>query len=287
MSFPHFPDPARRAKILQAHQLRQQGLTLRQIAEIMGCAHSTVAGYLRDFEHFRADLLHELAADQIVCHVIQLADIADEHHDKRLAAVRELRLLLGAVPDIRRDEHDRARELTQNGLSVDRYGQRHLMLNRQYFPTPEELDQLEQAAHTPIETDFDLDPDQPLACPPVPDSLDSPVPDLIGDPLGSPQDITTDQTRTEPNKAEQESSENPAQDAESSIPERKSLQRAIDNVDRQLEEALRYRDWINDYPPHNPGHTARVEALALVEKRDALLAQLQQLTAETEAPDAA
>ena len=98
MSFPNFPNPARRAKLLHAHQLRQQGLTLRQIAQRMDCAHSTVAGYLTDFELFRTDLIQELAADQIVSHVIQLADLADEHHDRRLAAVRELRLLLGRRP---------------------------------------------------------------------------------------------------------------------------------------------------------------------------------------------
>lgn len=75
MSYPNFPNPARRARILQAHQLRQQGLTLREIARIMGCAHSTVAGYLRDYELFRFDLMRELASDQIVTNAIHLADV--------------------------------------------------------------------------------------------------------------------------------------------------------------------------------------------------------------------
>lgn len=60
--------------MLQAHLLRQQDLTLRQIATRMNCAHSTVAGYLADFERYRSDLIQELAADQLVTHLIQLAD---------------------------------------------------------------------------------------------------------------------------------------------------------------------------------------------------------------------
>ena len=171
MSFPHFPNPARRAKILHTHQLRQQGLTLRQIAEIMNCAHSTVAGYLSDFELFRTDLIQELAADQIVSHVIQLADLADEHHDRRLAAVRELRLLLGAVPKIRYDEYQRVGVLTQAGVSVDRYGNRHPMLNRIHPPTPQESAKLERNAQLPAQTE--LDPDLPLAV--TPDRRPPPV----------------------------------------------------------------------------------------------------------------
>ena len=98
MSFPRFPDPARRAKLLQAHQLRQQGLTMRQIAHEMDCAVSTVSGYLRDYELFRSDLIHELAADQIVSHLIQLAQPDDPQHEQRLADLRELRLLLTSLP---------------------------------------------------------------------------------------------------------------------------------------------------------------------------------------------
>ena len=193
MSFLNFPDPARRAKLFQAHQLRQQGLTLRQIAKIMGCAHSTVAAYLEEFEFFRADLLHELAADQLVCHMIQLADIGDEHHGQRLATVRELRLLLGSVAQIRRDEDDRTRELTQAGVGVDRYGHRLLVPDRTYPPTPEELAKIERTGRSPVQTE--LDPDQPLTYAPVPDSS--------GDPLDSPDESPNpaEQNRTSSNAA--------------------------------------------------------------------------------------
>ena len=144
MSFPNFPNPARRAKLLQAHHLRQQGLTLRQIAREMNCAHSTVAAYLKDFELFRADLIQELAADQLVVHLLQLADLDDPHHDRRRADIRELRLLLTAVPKIRRDESERTQELVQGGVSVDRYGQRYPRPEHFFPPTPEEIEQINQ-----------------------------------------------------------------------------------------------------------------------------------------------
>ena len=276
MSVLNFPNPARRAKLFQAHQLRQQGLTLRQIAKIMGCAHSTVAAYLEEFEFFRADLLHELAADQLVCHMIQLADIGDEHHGQRLATVRELRLLLGSVAQIRRDEDDRTRELTQAGVGVDRYGHRLLVPDRTYPPTPEELAKIERTGRSPVQTE--LDPDQPLTYAPVPDSIEGP--------LDSP-DASAEPSRTESNKPEQESAPNSAQDAKSSNPEHNSLQRAIDKVDRQLEEVLRHRNWLKDYPSNNPYHPQREKALRLVEKKQALLAQIQEINTGSEAPDAA
>ena len=317
MSFPHFPNPARRAKILHTHQLRQQGLTLRQIAEIMNCAHSTVAGYLSDFELFRTDLIQELAADQIVSHVIQLADLADEHHDRRLAAVRELRLLLGAVPKIRYDEYQRVGVLTQAGVSVDRYGNRHPMLNRIYPPTPQESAKLEQNAHLPAQTE--LDPDLPLAVtpdrrpPPVGEAPRSgggglltdsqptdsiandahrapPSPPPSGDPLPSPADQPALPARTNPNNTEQESTPNPAHNGKSSHtdqnsppPTKQPPQPVPDLIEDpfgspvppDIRDFLQHstRDWLNDYPPHNPDHPLHQAALQLkAEKETAALA---------------
>ncbi len=269
MSFPHFPNPARRAKLLHAHQLRQQGLTLRQIAQRMDCAHSTVSGYLSDFELFRTDLIQELAADQIVSHVIQLADLADEHHDRRLAALRELRLLLGAVPKIRYDEYQRVGVLTQAGVSVDRYGNRHPMLNRRHPPTPQESAKLKRNAQLPAQTE--LDPDLPMTCPA--DSTAPPVPDLIGDPLGAPTEEPADEPaapiRTKSNKSEQNTDENPAHNGKSAINDQKSPpptehtppSAVPDEIRAFLEHST--RDWINDYPRHNPDHPLRQAALQL------------------------
>ena len=145
MSFLKYPDPAQRAKLLQAYLLRQQGLTLRQIAARMECAHSTVASYLKEFEFFRADLIHELAADQVVSHLIGLADVDDEHHDRRLAAVRELRLLLTALPGISRAETERTLDILRAGVDVDRYGNRYLKPERLHPLTDEEVAEAEQA----------------------------------------------------------------------------------------------------------------------------------------------
>ncbi len=285
MSFPNFPNPARRAKILQAHQLRQQGLTLRQIAQRMDCAHSTVSVYLSDFELFRTDLIQELAADQIVSHVIQLADLADEHHDRRLAALRALRLLLTAVPQIRRDEDDRVRELTQGGVSVDRYGNRYPAPSRIYPPTPQETAELEQHAQLPAQTE--LDPDQPLAIPLSPLAANNAtLPDPLSPPCGGrchgvteggspdePTDQPADQPatpiRTKSNKSEHETSQNPAHNGKSAINEQKNPPPTEHTPPSAIPDEIcaflkhSTRDWINDYPQHNPNHPLRQAALQL------------------------
>ncbi len=322
MSFPQYPNPARRARIFQAHQLRQQGLTLRQIGEIMNCAPSTVAGYLRDYELFRNDLMRELAADQIVSHLIHLADTDDPNHDQRLADVRELRLLLASLPEMRRDENERARELNQGGVVVDQYGNRHPMPDRLYAPTTEEEQHIQQLpnntnkitpagrpspdvplAFIPATEDrrplplgevsrsdggggIQHSPDTPLPAPtqepallpqPTPDAL-VPAPARELAPLPRPEQ--SDQNQTKPNKSEQESAPNPAQDSKSADSDQNSLppsvQQTLDDIDQQLSELLSYRDWLNDYPPHNPYHPQRQQALRLVERRDALLAQANQ-----------
>ena len=259
MSFPHYPNPARRARILEAQQLRMQGLTMRQIAECMNCSVSTVHAYLRDFELFRADLIQELAADQLVAHLIHLGDPDDPRHDQRRADLHELRLLLTALPQIRRDESDRSVELLQAGVAVDRYGTRYPQPDRLHAPTPEETEQIQQPTPAPEAPD----PDQPLVFIPEP-------------------------SRTEPNTAEQDSTPNPARDGASADPNPKSrppeLQQALDQVERQLQDVLRPRNWLKDYPKHNPNHPQRQRALRLVERKEALLAQAR---SESENPDAA
>ena len=288
MSHPNFPNPARRARILQAHQLRSQGLTLREIAKIMGCAHSTVAGYLRDYELFRLDLMREVAADQIVIHAIQLAQVDSDHHDRRLAAMREFRLLLSALPEFRRDEDDRTGELTRGGVIVDRYGNRYPTRDRLYPPTEEEQ---QQSKEPPTQLPAGRpSPDVILYCPPLPEPTSEPKSEPKSEPaaeLASEQRAETDRIRTESNKTEQESASNPAQDSTSANPDQnspdppsESIQKAIDKLDRQLEMALSHRDWLNDYPPHNPYHPERQRALRLVEKKQALEAQLAAATQE-------
>ena len=242
MSYPNFPNPARRARILEAHQLRQQGLTLREIAKIMGCAHSTVAGYLRDYELFRVDLMRELAADQIVSHAIQLAEVDSEHHDRRLAAMREFRLLLTALPEIRRDEDDRTRELTSGQVHVDRYGNRYATPNRMFPPTQEEQ---QETLEPPLELPAGRpDPDVALYCPPLPVPTPEPQPTAAQD---DHTDDQPDQIRTKSNKSEQESPQNPAQDAKSDDPDQnppdQSIHEAIEQLDQQLKSIFSQEDW--------------------------------------------
>ena len=298
MSFPNFPNPARRARILQAQQLREQGLTLREIAKIMGCAHSTVAGYLRDYELFRFDLIGELAADQIVGHALRLADVGDEHHGRRVAAMRECRMLLKELPKLRYDEDQRIGQLLNGGVQIDRYGNRYPVPNRMFPPTEEEQRRsLEPPARLPAGRP---DPDVPLYCPPLPEpapvrdedaqpaSADTEPVDVPAPPVAEQtpvQDAETTPIRTESNKTEQESAPDPAQDGASAESDENSvaqaiqtLEEAIDRVDRQLKRHLQYRDWLKDYPSHNPWHPERKAALRLVEKKQSLEAQLAELT---------
>ncbi|MDE2745261.1 MAG: hypothetical protein OXI41_04640 [Chloroflexota bacterium] len=298
MSFPHYPNPARRARILEAQQLRMQGLTMRQIAQRMQCSVSTVHADLRDFELFRSDLIQDLAADQIVTNLIHLGDHDDPHHDQRRADLHELRLLLTALPQIRRDESDRSFELLQGGVTVDRYGARYPKADRLHPPTPEEDEQIQQPAPTPEPPD----PDQPLAFIPEPTRTTPnatepglrppppgeacPAPDAgvsRSDGGGRPQPTELEPTRTEPNTTEQESTPNPAQNGTSADSVRKSPppnhQQALANVERELQEVLRHRNWLKDYPEHNPNHPQRQRALRLLARRDALLAQINNATA--------
>ncbi len=246
MSFPHYPNPAQRAQMLQAHLLRQQGLTYRQIGERMDRAVSTVHSYLHAFEQFRTDLIGELAADQIVSHLIQLADLDDPHHERRLADIRELRLLLAGLPGIRRDENERTIEILQAGVAIDRYGQRFPKPDQLHPPTPEELAQIEQLEPPSCQPE----PDQLLALLPEPsrtepntveqDLTPPPLTEVSrGDPAGRAQPAALEPSRTEPNKPERESAPSLARNGNSpsfdqnsptlSRSERRRLQRSTSN----------------------------------------------------------
>ncbi|MDE2989175.1 MAG: hypothetical protein OXT70_14180 [Chloroflexota bacterium] len=215
MSFPNYPDPAQRAVMLQAYVLRQQGLTYRQIGERMDRSVSTVHGYLRDYELFRSDIIAELAADQIVSHLVQLADLDDPHHDRRLADIRELRLLLSSLPAFRSGEIERTGDILQPGVAIDRYGNRFLKPDRAHPPTPEELSQAEQVEES--RSTSEPDPDQPLVVLPEPsrtlsnaaehDAFPSPLPS--GDPFPLPAADASEPARTQPNTPEQRIAQSP------------------------------------------------------------------------------
>ena len=102
-------NPAQRAKRLQAHNLRCQGLTYRQIGQRMNCAHSTAAGYVRDFETHRAEIIESLAADLLVHSVAALQHPDPDLHAQHINAARELRLLVNSLDQVedRRQKRDR------------------------------------------------------------------------------------------------------------------------------------------------------------------------------------
>ena len=89
--------PARQAKILQAYNLRAQGFTLRQIARQLGCAHSTVSQYIKDFERSRDLIVRNIAADQLLHILLNLHLVDPQHREHSSSIFRELRLLLAST----------------------------------------------------------------------------------------------------------------------------------------------------------------------------------------------
>ena len=104
-------NPAKRAKRLQAHSLRCQGLTYRQIGERMRCAHSTAARYVRDFESHRSEIIESLAADLLVHSVANLQTPDPDLHAQHINAARELRLLVNSLDQVEDRRQKRARRV--------------------------------------------------------------------------------------------------------------------------------------------------------------------------------
>ncbi len=104
------PSPRRCHRILQAHHLRCQGRSLRQIAAELGCAHPTVSAYLRDLQLHRSHILHTVAADRLLdqVHLLTQPESDPAQHRQHVAAARELRLLLRDLPQLHElDEQQR------------------------------------------------------------------------------------------------------------------------------------------------------------------------------------
>ena len=92
--------------MLQAHRLHCQGRSLSQIAEQLGCARSTAAAYLHDRRIHHHYVLKTAAADQLLDHIELLTEPDQDpvRHQQRVAAARELRLILTALPKFRTDD---------------------------------------------------------------------------------------------------------------------------------------------------------------------------------------
>ena len=111
-----------RSKYLQAHNLRCQGLTYRQIGERMACAASTAAGYVRGFEANRDEIIESLTADLLIHSVSALQPTHPDQpgqrdlHQQHIAIARELRLLLNSLDQIEDRRQKRERRIIENHL---------------------------------------------------------------------------------------------------------------------------------------------------------------------------
>ncbi|MDE2892162.1 MAG: hypothetical protein OXN86_06660, partial [Chloroflexota bacterium] len=88
------------------HHLDCQGLPPDEIATQLGRARSTVYNYFRDFQLHRAHILRTVAADRLADQVQRLTQPATDadQHRQTVAATRELRLLLTAMPRLEAQE---------------------------------------------------------------------------------------------------------------------------------------------------------------------------------------
>lgn len=114
------PSPRRCQRIAEAHHLSGQGRSLEQIAEQLRCARSTAAAYLRDFRQHRTHVLQTVAAEQLVDQVLLLTQTQHDpaQHRQHVATTRELRLLLGAMPNLQEQEAQQRKQLEAERLAA-------------------------------------------------------------------------------------------------------------------------------------------------------------------------
>ena len=110
---PNPPTPRRCRRILEAHHLDCQGLSPNDIAKQLRCARSTVYAYFRDFQTHRAHILRTVAADRLAdqVHILTTPDTDPDQHRQTVAATRELRLLLAAMPNLQEQERQQREQL--------------------------------------------------------------------------------------------------------------------------------------------------------------------------------
>ena len=123
------PSPRRCQRILEAHHLRCRGLTLQQIADQLGCARSTTAAYLRDFQLHRGHILHTVTGDRLLDQIYTLTQPQSDpqQHRQTIASARELRLLLAAMPSLREQEQQQQEvfEAARNASTIALARSRH------------------------------------------------------------------------------------------------------------------------------------------------------------------
>ena len=228
---------AKRANFLKAHNLRCQGLTYRQIAEQMGCAHSTAAHYVRQFEQHRSEIIETLAADLLVHSVAGIQNANPDLHAQHINSTRELRLLLNSLDQVEDRRQRRERRIHENNVKD----------SEQYFEGMEEIAKimLETGHWDPNE---DINPQLEPIFGPIenqpPDPRTSPTgggaPQGRRGPPAAPPPPTPEQphpnpaqrasqpaqNRTESNRPEQKPAQSPAKPAKSRSRSKKSRRAA-------------------------------------------------------------
>ena len=176
--------PQRRARIRQAHQLRQQGHTLRQIANQLNVSHSTIAEDLKRFETHRSEITAHVNHDLQLEHTLQLRDRL--HHLYAQDPLHPLQRY--PLTDAQGSQKTRAAEASNSEI-IRLYSlhQRAItQAEREYRHA------LQKLAHADIHSEA------------APDTLDYPDDQLAAAPPAQlTQPAQPDQPRTQPTKPEQ------------------------------------------------------------------------------------
>ena len=235
---------AKRANFLKAHNLRCQGLTYRQIAEQMACAHSTAAHYVRQFEQHRSEIIETLAADLLVHSVAGIQTADPDLHAQHIHSTRELRLLLNSLDQVEDRRQRRERRIHENNVkdSADYFeGMEEIakiMLKTGHWDPNEDINPQLEPIFGPIEHQ----PPDPQTSPTLPQTSPTgggapqgrrgpptaPPPPTPEQPHPNPAQRASQpaQNRTESNKPEQKPAQSPAKPAKSRSKGKKSRRAA-------------------------------------------------------------
>ena len=223
------PTPRRCRRILEAHHLDCQGLSVEEIATQLRCARSTVYAYFRDFQLHRAHILRSVAADRLAdqVHILTTPDPDPDQHRQTVAAARELRLLLQSLPAIEAQEDTQPKQ-SHSEAEMFPDGHRRLINGPNVGQCSIACIGCFRDAYARPADDSDNDPDETGITRPEPDQSSS-----------GPDESAPIQTNLD--KSGQEHDENPAQHSESEPTRQNSPQKP-----RQP------RNWPRLAPPQHP-----------------------------------
>ena len=175
--------PQRRHRIRQAHQLRQQGRTLRSIANRLNVSHSTIAEDLKLFETHRQEITAHVNHDLQLEHTLQLRDRL--HHLYAQDPLHPLQRY--PLSDAQGSQKTRAAEASNSEI-IRLYSLHQRAITQAEREYRHALQKLAHADIQPTPDTLDY-PDDQLAAPAPPAQLIQPE--------------QTDQPRTQPTKPDQ------------------------------------------------------------------------------------